>query len=32
MTIASGIDGFDLGDGWILLPIVSGRLRGSDYR
>jgi hypothetical protein len=32
MTIAGGIDGFDLGDDWILLPVVSGRLRGSHYR
>jgi len=30
--IVSGIDGFDLGDGRILLPTVSGRLRGSEYR
>lgn len=32
MMIVSGIDGFDPGDGWILLHIVSGRLRGSEYR
>ena len=30
--IVSGVDEFDAGDGWILLHIVSGRFRGSEYR
>jgi hypothetical protein len=32
MMIVSGINGFDLGDRRILLHIISGRLRGSEYR
>jgi hypothetical protein len=32
MTISGSINGFGLGGDRILLPIVSGRLRGSDYR